>query len=75
MVWQYELMSSVRCTDHKETLWRWKKFLLSPGINMCKNCLSGKSFQEKIRFFILNESNEKIVMDVLKLQDIFLKTI
>ena len=35
----------------------------------------GKSFKEEIRFFILDESNEKIVTDILKLQDIFLKTI
>ena len=40
---------------------------------MCKNCLWGKSFQEEISFFILDESNEKIVMDRLKLQDIFEK--
>ena len=51
---------------------RKKKFPLSLAVNTCKNCLWGKSFEEDIRFFILDESNEKIT-DILKLQDIFWK--
>ena len=60
-------MSFVKCTDPNETKWRWQKFELSPGITMWKIVL-GDSFQEEIRVFILDESNEKTVMDTLKLE-------
>ena len=44
----------------------------SLAVNTCKNCLWGKSFEEEIRFSIMDESNEKMVTDILKLQDILL---
>ena len=35
----------------------------------------GEVIEEDIRFFILDEHNENTVTDILKLEDIFLKTI
>ena len=48
-----------------------EKFHLSLAVHTCKNCAMVKWFEEDIRFFILDESNEKIFMDILKLEDIF----
>ena len=36
-----------------ETLWRWKKFLLSLAFHTSKNCLWGKWFEEDIRVLFL----------------------
>ena len=69
----YCLLWNVQHTN--ETLWRWKKFPLSLAFHTCKNCLWGKWFDEDIRVFIFDECYEMLVMDIFKLEYIFLKTI
>ena len=52
-----------------------KSFLQVQLFTHVRIVYGGSDFRKTLRFFILDESNEKFVTDILKLEDIFLKTI